>query len=159
RAGRTRGPPGKPPQAGSPRQGRRRGRGWARRRGWRQQGWGRCFAGGCRSVAFGEDAAPGIEQRSRKPVGQTKGAHGLPARLPALQELPPALLLGGVALPVRHGWSLPNHGDPTMPCKTGFAGRSRKYNEALSPGDRAVCDILARAIEEHLPEAENKVWH
>jgi hypothetical protein len=36
---------------------------------------------------------------------------------------------------------------------------TRKYNEALSPGDRAVCDILAQAIEKHLPEAENKVWH
>src|SRR5262249_35881794 len=61
--------------------------------------------GGSRSVAFGEDAAPGIEQGSRKPVGPTKGVHGLPARLPALQELPPVLLLGGVASPVHHGWS------------------------------------------------------
>src|SRR5262249_10350513 len=79
--------------------------------------------GGSRSVAFGEDAAPGIEQGSRKPVGPTKGVHGLPARLPALQELPPVLLLGGVALPVRHGWSLPDHGDPTTRCKMDFAGR------------------------------------
>src|SRR5262245_32582250 len=79
--------------------------------------------GGSRSVAFGEDAAPGIEQGSPKPVGPTKGMHGLPAGLPALQKLPPMLLLGGVALPVRHGWHLPDHGDPTTPCKMDFAGR------------------------------------
>lgn len=33
------------------------------------------------------------------------------------------------------------------------------YNAALSPDDRAVCDLLADEIARHLPEAENKVWH
>ncbi len=33
------------------------------------------------------------------------------------------------------------------------------YNAALTPGDRAVCDLLANEIARHLPEAENKVWH
>src|SRR5262249_36612990 len=81
---------------------------------------------------FGEDAAPGIEQGSRELVGPTKGMHGLPARLPALQELPPVLLLGGVASPVRHGWSPPGHGDPNTLCKTDFAGRSRTFDPTLN---------------------------
>lgn len=34
-----------------------------------------------------------------------------------------------------------------------------KYNRALSAGDRKICDLLARAIDEGLPEAENKIWH
>ena len=34
-----------------------------------------------------------------------------------------------------------------------------KYNKAQQPGDRAICDLLAKAIDRHLPEAENKVWH
>jgi hypothetical protein len=33
------------------------------------------------------------------------------------------------------------------------------YNAALAPGDRAVCDLLAREIDRGLPDAENKVWH
>lgn len=36
---------------------------------------------------------------------------------------------------------------------------SQKYNDALSPTDRDICDLLARAIDRHLLEAENKVWH
>jgi len=35
----------------------------------------------------------------------------------------------------------------------------RKYHEAQSPGDRAICELLAREIERELPEAEGKVWH
>ncbi len=35
----------------------------------------------------------------------------------------------------------------------------RKYNAALSPGDRAICDLLAAEIGKHLKEAEEKVWH
>jgi hypothetical protein len=33
------------------------------------------------------------------------------------------------------------------------------YHVALAPDDRAICDALSRAIEQHLPDAENKVWH
>lgn len=35
----------------------------------------------------------------------------------------------------------------------------RGYNAALSPGDRRICDVLARTIEQHLPGAESKIWH
>lgn len=34
-----------------------------------------------------------------------------------------------------------------------------KYNESQSSGDREICDLLAREIDRHLPEAENKIWH
>lgn len=33
------------------------------------------------------------------------------------------------------------------------------YNNALAPTDKAICDLLANAIDKHLPEAENKIWH
>ena len=33
------------------------------------------------------------------------------------------------------------------------------YNAEQAPMDRAVCERLARAIDEALPEAENKIWH
>lgn len=36
---------------------------------------------------------------------------------------------------------------------------TKKYNESLSPGERAIADLLAEHIERHLPEAENKIWH
>lgn len=36
---------------------------------------------------------------------------------------------------------------------------TRKYNEAQSPDDRAICQLLAEQIDRHLPEAENKIWH
>jgi len=36
---------------------------------------------------------------------------------------------------------------------------TKRYNEALAPGERAICGLLAEQIERHLPEAENKVWH
>lgn len=36
---------------------------------------------------------------------------------------------------------------------------TRKYNDALSPADREICDLLACEIDRHLPEAENKIWH
>ncbi len=35
----------------------------------------------------------------------------------------------------------------------------RAYNTALSPADRAICDLLATTIDAHLPKAENKIWH
>lgn len=33
------------------------------------------------------------------------------------------------------------------------------YNGSLAPADRDIADLLARAIDAHLPEAENKIWH
>lgn len=36
---------------------------------------------------------------------------------------------------------------------------TRKYSKAQAPGDRAICELLAKQIDRHLPEAENKVWH
>lgn len=33
------------------------------------------------------------------------------------------------------------------------------YNDAQSPDDKAICDLLAREIDRALPEAENKIWH
>lgn len=33
------------------------------------------------------------------------------------------------------------------------------YNEALSPADKAICQLLAREIDQHLSGAENKIWH
>jgi hypothetical protein len=34
-----------------------------------------------------------------------------------------------------------------------------KYNESLDPQDGEICNLLAREIDEALPEAENKIWH
>ena len=34
-----------------------------------------------------------------------------------------------------------------------------KYNEKQDPRDHRLCDLLAREIDRHLPEAENKIWH
>lgn len=36
---------------------------------------------------------------------------------------------------------------------------SLQYHAKLDPVDRAICELLANAIESHLAEAENKVWH
>jgi hypothetical protein len=36
---------------------------------------------------------------------------------------------------------------------------TRKYNDAQTPKDREVCELLALEIDRHLPEAENKIWH
>lgn len=33
------------------------------------------------------------------------------------------------------------------------------YNAALEPADREVAELLARCIDAHLPDAENKIWH
>ena len=33
------------------------------------------------------------------------------------------------------------------------------YNAAQSAGDKRSCDTLAKAIDQHLPGAENKIWH
>ena len=34
-----------------------------------------------------------------------------------------------------------------------------KYNESLGPPDQVICNLLAREIDQALPEAENKIWH
>ena len=34
-----------------------------------------------------------------------------------------------------------------------------KYNKALAPADRKIANLLAKEIDKHLPEAENKIWH
>lgn len=36
---------------------------------------------------------------------------------------------------------------------------TRKYNQAQTPADRAICTRLATVIDKALPEAENKIWH
>jgi hypothetical protein len=33
------------------------------------------------------------------------------------------------------------------------------YNQRQEPDHRSVCDLLAREIDAHLPESENRVWH
>jgi hypothetical protein len=33
------------------------------------------------------------------------------------------------------------------------------YNASQSAGDRRICDALAKAIDQNLPSAENKIWH
>ena len=35
----------------------------------------------------------------------------------------------------------------------------KKYNAAQAPAERAICQRLAKEIDRHLPEAENKIWH
>lgn len=33
------------------------------------------------------------------------------------------------------------------------------HHQALAPEDRAICEVLAAAIEKALPDAERKIWH
>jgi len=33
------------------------------------------------------------------------------------------------------------------------------YNNSKTPEDKSICDKLAQIILNHLPEAENKIWH
>src|SRR5690606_10814393 len=33
------------------------------------------------------------------------------------------------------------------------------YNDALADEDRMICDLLAKTINTHLPDAESKIWH
>ncbi|HEX5624963.1 MAG TPA: DUF1801 domain-containing protein, partial [Saprospiraceae bacterium] len=35
----------------------------------------------------------------------------------------------------------------------------QSYNDRQSPEDQLICNLLAREINTHLPEAENKIWH
>ena len=36
---------------------------------------------------------------------------------------------------------------------------TKKYNKALTIGDRAIAQTLSAEIDRLLPEAENKIWH
>lgn len=36
---------------------------------------------------------------------------------------------------------------------------TEQYNANQTDHERAICESLAREIEQNLPEAENKVWH
>lgn len=36
---------------------------------------------------------------------------------------------------------------------------TQAYNDAQSPDEKAICDLLADKINHVLPDAENKVWH
>lgn len=36
---------------------------------------------------------------------------------------------------------------------------ARDYNARQTADDQAICDLLAREIDRHLPEAESRVWH
>jgi len=33
------------------------------------------------------------------------------------------------------------------------------YNKAQLKPDKAICDLLSQEISQHLPDAENKIWH
>lgn len=33
------------------------------------------------------------------------------------------------------------------------------YNDSLLASDKVICDRLAHVIDQHLPEAENRIWH
>jgi len=34
-----------------------------------------------------------------------------------------------------------------------------QYNQALSGAEKKICEKLAACIDQHLPQAESKVWH
>lgn len=34
-----------------------------------------------------------------------------------------------------------------------------EYNRSQGTEDQVICELLAREISAHLPEAENKIWH
>ena len=35
----------------------------------------------------------------------------------------------------------------------------QEFNDSQSEEDRNICNVLSRAINENLPQAENKIWH
>jgi hypothetical protein len=38
-------------------------------------------------------------------------------------------------------------------------GDIRAYNATQAASDQRICDLLSKAIDRHLPDAENKIWH
>jgi uncharacterized protein YdhG (YjbR/CyaY superfamily) len=56
----------------------------------------------------------------------------------------------------------PLAGEVAAPWTSG--GRDMKpeiaeYHKTLEGGEQEICDLLARTIDRHLPEAEDKIWH
>lgn len=43
--------------------------------------------------------------------------------------------------------------------KPSLSADIQAYNDTHSESDKAICDLLAKEICTHLPEAENKIWH
>ena len=35
----------------------------------------------------------------------------------------------------------------------------RTFNEEQEEGDREICELLSLQIDQHLPEAQSKIWH
>ena len=35
----------------------------------------------------------------------------------------------------------------------------RAYNASQAAGDKRICNVLAKVIDQNLPNAENKIWH
>ncbi|MEZ4793968.1 MAG: DUF1801 domain-containing protein [Flavobacteriaceae bacterium] len=35
----------------------------------------------------------------------------------------------------------------------------KTYNDAQSEPEQPICDLLSRTIDQHLPQAESKIWH
>lgn len=35
----------------------------------------------------------------------------------------------------------------------------QNYQQALSPEEQEICNLLAQNIDAHLPDAESKIWH
>ena len=42
---------------------------------------------------------------------------------------------------------------------TNIAKEILEYNHSQTEEDKAICELLAREITQHLPGAENKIWH
>lgn len=36
---------------------------------------------------------------------------------------------------------------------------TQSFNDSQSASDQEICQLLAEQIDQHLPEAENKIWH
>lgn len=34
-----------------------------------------------------------------------------------------------------------------------------RYNQQQTPSDEAICEQLAKLIDQHLPKSESKIWH
>lgn len=43
--------------------------------------------------------------------------------------------------------------------KLNIAAEIQDYNGSQTAGDKEICEVLAKEISRHLPEAENKIWH
>lgn len=82
-------------------------------------------------------------KKSAKVGTRTAGAKGQAATRPGRGTQAPARRASG---PARRSRS-PVHPDILA------------YNAALAEGDRRICELLAQAIDRHLPGAESRIWH